>query len=155
MNFCYGIFLACGLLLSTQKLLAQTADALLFDETELSDVREGYVTLSWNVKPQASEYQLISSDGQTVYRGALPQAFVSGLADGSHTYDVVALDAKGEVIARSSVSAVVQVQHWSLGLAGLLFACGLVVFVAIVALIVLGTLRSQAPSIVRTEGAAP
>lgn len=123
------------------------AESLLrFSETELSDVREGYFTLSWNALPDAAEYHVTRSDGQSVYRGPLPEAFVSGLSDGSYQYNVQASNKNGSVIATSDTPAVVVVEHWSLQLALLLFSCGLAVFLTLVGLIIKGTLQTRSAS---------
>lgn len=124
---------------------AVAGDRLQFSESNLSDVREGYFSLRWNTLPDAAEYRMTTADGRSVYRGRLPQAFVSGLADGTYEYQVDALDADGQVIATSATLAVVEVEHWSLGLALSLLACGFAVFVIVVALIVKGTLQTRSP----------
>lgn len=127
---------------------AVAAEPLQFNATQLVDAHEGYFTLSWNAYPSAVEYQLMAADGQSVYRGPLPKAFVSGLANGTYEYRVDALDARGQVLATTATPAVVEVEHWSLRLALALLTCGFAVFLVVVGLIVKGTwqTRSEPPS---------
>ena len=135
-----AVFISLSLLQASP---AVAADTLQFNKTKLTDVREGYFTLSWNAYPRATEYQLTTTDGQPVYRGPLPRAFVSGLADGTYEYRVNALDASGQVLASTATPTVVHVEHWSLRLAIVLLTCGFVVFLIIVGLIVKGTLQTR------------
>jgi len=116
---------------------------LRFEQTDWDRVQEGYVTLSWKPVAGASEYRVHGDSEIAVYRGRFPQAFVSGLADGQYEFHVHALDARGTVIASSLVPARVVVEHWSLPLAYSLFACGFVVFLAIVAVIGIGSWMSR------------
>lgn len=141
---------------------AVAADTLQFNKTKLADAREGYFTLSWNAFPSAAEYQLTTADGHCVYRGPLPKAFVSGLADGTYEYHVSAVDAGGQVLATTATPAVVQVEHWPLRLALALLTCGGIVFLVVVGLIVKGTqqarsqpLPAQPPSAMKPSDVNP
>lgn len=124
-------------------------EQLRFQKTLYPDVHEGYVSLQWSDllqhRPRAANYIVYDQDDVVVYRGSLPMAFVSGLPDGEHRFRVEALDAQGNVFARSEEPARVIVEHWSLFQAMLLFAIGLIVFLVLVAVIVHGTLRKQWP----------
>lgn len=115
-----------------------------FLKTHFPDVHEGYVSLQWDDilsdRMSASRYQVYDQDNSVVYRGSLPMAFVSGLADGEYEFWVEAIDADGKLLARSTEPARVEVEHWSLSQAMLLFGIGLTVFLFLVAVIVHGTL---------------
>ncbi|MCO8121595.1 hypothetical protein NHH03_07595 [Stieleria sp. TO1_6] len=124
-----------------------------FEQSEFDNIQEGYLTLRWNDVPTAVEYRLhsdqiysdqIHSDrGVTQYRGPLPEAFVSGLADGTYLFSVDAIDDAGQVIASTLNPATVHVKHWSLRFALALAGCGLVVFLAIMALIAKGAVMAR------------
>lgn len=116
---------------------------LIFTESEIGPVQEGYFTLSWSPVDQPVEYVLSDSDKNVVYRCVLPEAFVSGLADGTYAYSIKAIDANGDVVAESMQPAQVTVEHWPLWYALALFACGLVVFLSVVVVIVQGSLHSR------------
>ncbi|WDQ16423.1 hypothetical protein [Rhodopirellula sp. P2] len=76
---------------------------------------------------------------RVVYEGTLPIAFVSGLPDGTYRYHVEALNAEGELLARSDMPATVQVLHWPVWQALVLLVIGALVFLAVVVVIVQGT----------------
>ncbi|WP_236696022.1 hypothetical protein [Rhodopirellula islandica] len=82
---------------------------------------------------------MADSAQRVVYEGTLPIAFVSGLPDGMYRYHVEALDAEGELIARSEMPATVQVLHWPVWQAMVLLVIGALVFLAVVVVIVQGT----------------
>jgi len=113
---------------------------LAFEKTEFQDVREGYVTLNWQSNEIASEYRVADKTGDEMYRGEFTQAFISGLADGTHTFVVEALDGDGQVVARSRQVATVQVSHWPMWQAITSFVAGLVVFLVLIGVIVRGSL---------------
>ncbi|WP_145344000.1 hypothetical protein [Rosistilla ulvae] len=124
-------------------LAAAAEDPLRFSETEFTAVQEGYLTLRWNEVAEATEYQVIDDTGLSRYRGLFPEAFISGLADGTYRFNVRALDSDGNELARSTVPASVEVKHWSLSFSLMLLSCGMVVFLAIIGLIVVGTWRTS------------
>jgi len=116
---------------------------LVFDETRIDDAREGHATLTWNRLTEASSYRVSNGDGSVLYRGAFPQAFVSGLEDGKHRFTVTALDAAGQPLAISPTPAVVMVRHWPLVQALLLFTIGGLVFIALVVVLVYGAITCR------------
>lgn len=113
---------------------------LVFDETRIDDAREGHATLTWTALAKASSYRVSNADGNILYRGAFPQAFVSGLEDGEHRFTVAALDAAGQTLAISPTPAVVMVRHWPLAQALLLLAVGGLVFIALVVVLAYGAI---------------
>lgn len=115
-------------------------DELVFKQTEFLDVREGYVTLNWQAYEAASEYRVADQTGDVMYRGEFNQAFISGLADGTHTFVVEAVDGQGQVVARSRQLANVQVSHWPMWQAIASFVAGLIVFLILIAVIIRGSL---------------
>jgi hypothetical protein len=115
------------------------AGAVEFSAHRISGVREGYVTLEWNGVDAAQTYSVSDERSIEVFRGGTPQAFISGLPNGEHLFTVTAIDGSGLVIARSTKPATVLVEHWSLGFALSLFACGLVVLAALIGVLVWGT----------------
>ncbi|WP_146530254.1 hypothetical protein [Novipirellula artificiosorum] len=115
---------------------------LAFEETVFDDVREGYVSLAWNPVEGASEYIVTEHGGVTPYRGAFRKAFVSGLADGTYRYQVRAYDESGTLLLESTTDAVVQVNHWPLWQAIALFVMGLLLFLTLISVIVLGASSS-------------
>jgi hypothetical protein len=119
-----------------------TNPLLGFDETEFPDAREGYLSLSWNELEGAAEYDVVDSQGRSQYKGIFPAAFISGLSDGVHGFEVMAYDGAGNLLARSAEPAVIEVKHWPQSQALLLFAVGLIVFLSIIAVLITGTLAS-------------
>ena len=107
--------------------------------TELLDLREGYATVQWRKLPVASIYEVANASDEVLYRGRLPQAFLSGLADGDHQFRVRAFDAAGQIVAVSPHPLRVTVRHWSHSLAYSLFTVGCSVMFALVLLLVVGT----------------
>lgn len=123
---------------------AVTADPVLaFKTRDLGQVNEGYVELAWNEIKGTAEYQVIDDQDRIYYRGPQPQAFISGLDDGTFRYLVVAVDADGNILARATEPAIVEVAHWPLAQALALMIVGAIVFVAIAVTITLGALRSR------------
>ncbi|KAA5539075.1 hypothetical protein FYK55_25390 [Roseiconus nitratireducens] len=118
---------------------AESSQSLQFDQTRF-EAAEGYLTLTWNELNSAAEYSVRQDSGLEVYRGPLPEAFVSGLPDGTYQFTVDALDTQGQVIARSAQPAVVEVVHWPLRMALALFFGGLVIFLLLIAVIIRGAL---------------
>ncbi|EMI17815.1 signal peptide protein [Rhodopirellula maiorica SM1] len=119
-----------------------TEQSLAFEQTEFPVNQEGYVSLSWNEVPGASEYVLLDDSQRIQYRGAFPVAFVSGLSNGTYPFHVQAKNADGDVIATTQVPAVVEVQHWPMKYASGLFFVGLAVFLILVFLITWGSWRA-------------
>lgn len=120
--------------------------SLKFTVDNFADVREGYVTLDWNAVEAATEYSVTDERSVEVFRGATPQAFVSGLPDGQHAFTVAALDGQGQVLAQSPTPATVTVQHWPLSVALSLFFCGFVVLVAVISVLIWGTRNAASRS---------
>jgi hypothetical protein len=121
-----------------------------FEETDDAISQEGYVTLAWQPTAATIEYRLMGESSEPIYRGPLPQAFVSGLVDGDYEFHVHAYDSTGVLIASSQTPARVVVRHWPLALALSLFASGLVVFLSIVGLIILGSRMHRGPFVVES-----
>lgn len=132
----------------------QPGGTIAFTEPLHEDVREGYVTLEWNEIDDARRYELIDSDGALVYSGPLPQAFLSGLSDGSYQYSVRALSGTNEIIASSEAPAVVKVEHWPMRYVVVLFLVGLVVVIAVVVVIVRGAQEQGAQEQADSEAQA-
>lgn len=114
------------------------ATEIEFTESRWDPMREGYATLEWNRVDGAAEYELLDSIGSVVYRGVLTKAFLSGLPDGRYQYHVRAIDENNQVLASSTVAAELQVEHWSTPLFLSLFAIGLVVVLAVAAVLISG-----------------
>lgn len=106
--------------------------------SEIDPLQEGHTTLWWSTSPLATAYRLTTSAGDTVYAGHLPQAFVSGLPDGEHRFEVVGIDSAGEVVATGAEPIIVQVRHWDSRLAWTLFALGAVVVIALLIVLLIG-----------------
>lgn len=105
----------------------------------------GHGSLTWKEVPGAATYIVRSASESNLiyYSGAQNIAFVSGLPDGDYKFSVEALDADSNLLARSTQASVIEVKHLSLGLTWLLFSVGLVVVVAMLWIIVYGTLLSR------------
>ncbi|WP_339745513.1 hypothetical protein [uncultured Rubinisphaera sp.] len=114
-----------------------------FVQKKYESVREGYIDLRWNAIEGATQYEVVENDGLVVFRGAFPQAMISGLANGKYSYQVKALNSEGELIAQSNQPALVTVEHWSLWQAIGLFSIGLIVFLAIIFVIIQGALATR------------
>ena len=117
---------------------------LAFEDALHTGLREGHVSLSWNRVEEVQEYRLTDDRGVVVYRGEFERAFVSGLPDGTHTFFLQAFDADGQLLASSESPAVVEVQHWPLQYALASFLVGLIVVVALIAVIITGAFRTRA-----------
>ncbi|WP_153558221.1 hypothetical protein [Roseimaritima sediminicola] len=118
--------------------MPEAATALKFQQQHFDEVSEGHLSLKWNEVEAATEYRVVDERDVTMYRGHVPQAFISGLADGEHRFEVFAVDARGEVLAETETPATVHVQHWSLTSAFGLFACGAVVLVSVLLVLLWG-----------------
>lgn len=95
--------------------------------------------------PRASSRQDSQSKApqRVVYEGSVPIAFVSGLPDGTYRYRVEAIDARGNVFARSAIPATVHVMHWPLWQTMTLLVIGAIVFLSVIVVIVRGTLMHR------------
>lgn len=136
---------------------------LEFHKARFNIAREGYVSLSWDSLDTAGldgaagqdggaiQYEVIDAAQRSHYRGAFPNAFISGLSDGQHSFQVIAYNEAQQVVARSNVPAELTVEHWSLRRALTLFFIGLAVFIAIIAVIVIGSWTSP----IETTSTAP
>lgn len=105
--------------------------------------REGYASLTWKPVDAAVSYSVRDQRDVEVYQGPFTQAFVSGLPDGTHTFDVLAMDATGLQIAATSESVAVNVKHWPLVQALILFGVGLVVSLVMAVVIVRGAISTK------------
>lgn len=109
----------------------------------IGPLREGYTTLWWDPTPDAAAYELTDDAGTTIYRGHLPQAFVSGLSDGEHVFTVAPIDEDGEWLASDPLSITVTVEHWGLRFALLLLTIGAIVVAALVGVLAVGSWLSH------------
>lgn len=113
--------------------------SLAFSEAEFPVAREGYVQLKWNTVEPAVAYEVTEARDGRAYYGEFPQAFVSGLSDGTYLFTVTAFGTDGEPLAVSDKPAEVVVRHWPLSQAVALFAIGLCVFLTLIGVIIYGT----------------
>lgn len=120
-----------------------TVTQLTFKQTTFDPAREGYVSLEWNKFPGGVSYEVVDSQLRSQYRGAFPSAFISGLSDGQHSFLVTAFDATGNPIATSEQPAELTVSHWPKNQAFILFGIGFVVFLAIILVLIIGSLKSS------------
>ncbi|WP_444903237.1 hypothetical protein ACJJIU_16465 [Microbulbifer sp. CnH-101-E] len=67
---------------------------------------DGKYTVSWSVMPFATSYQLVDSDGASIYSGSALNKDFSGINNGNYSYKVRACNAKGTCSAYSSQVAV-------------------------------------------------
>lgn len=134
----FGLVLTLWFLVFQASSVVGQDPSIEFDQTEFRPAREGYASLRWNAVAEATEYRLSDAQGKVLYRGEFPQAFVSGLPDGTHEYRVQANDAYGNLLAESSRPAILRVAHWPMSQAIGSFLVGLVVFAALVGVIIRG-----------------
>lgn len=113
------------------------------DDPQLPAQRAGHQTLYWSEIDVAAGYELRDDEGRLVYRGFLPQAFVSGLPDGQHRFVAVAVGEDGEVLARSEQGVIVTILHWNLTLALTLASVGAAVVAAMVVVLWIGSWRHR------------
>ena len=118
-------------------------------ESNVGVTKEGYFRLSWHsAGDDAVGYRLEqarSGDFDSpvvVYEGMDRAAMMTGKSDGAYYFRVGAVVEPSERIQWSN-PVMVEVKHHSLGSAMLVFAAGLVVFVATSAVIVTAALRSK------------
>ncbi|MEZ6133632.1 MAG: hypothetical protein R3C53_01860 [Pirellulaceae bacterium] len=121
---------------------------IAFVESRFPPLREGYVSLEWNVVETAESYRLSTPDGQVYYQGSLPKAFVSGLSNGQYTFHIEALGPDENRIAISELPAIVNVEHWSMFQAMLLFSIGGAVLLALVVVLLVGAIRDRGHAVV-------
>lgn len=114
---------------------AGAGPALEFTSPQAGISREGFVSIEWSEHPGAFGYRLIDGDDTELYRGPFAKAFVSGLPDGEYVFFAAAIDESGSILARTAEPYRLTVQHWSLRQAWILFSLGLIVFLALVAVL--------------------
>ena len=120
-----------------------TAGEIVFDELPPAANREGYLKLSWSELETADAYQLSDASGAIVYQGRLPKAFVSGLPDGEHEFQVVALDRSGQRVGHSRHGVSVVVSHWPMAMTWSLFGVGAVMTVSLFLTLAVGVARTR------------
>lgn len=120
-----------------------TVAEIEFVQTRFDRVREGYQSLQWNEIAGATRYLILDSEGNSYYEGALPEAFISGLSDGEHSFMAQAFSADNRLVGASVQSAVMLVDHWPMSQAWASFGVGLIVFLAMIGLIAAGALRAS------------
>lgn len=126
---------------------------LAFEQTRFAEVRAGHVTLAWQPLPVAGqpengadpeiEYRVRDESGAVLYRGEFPRAFISGLPDGTHRFDLDAFDGDGNLVASAAEPALVEVSHWPMPYAWASFAAGSVVVATLLFVIIGGALKSR------------
>ncbi|MCA9266112.1 MAG: hypothetical protein KDA60_19770 [Planctomycetales bacterium] len=122
---------------------ADHSPTIAFVTTDFGTLREGYASLEWTDLESDATYEVTDQDGQIYYRGSFPQAFISGLSDGKYEFHVRAIDESAATIASTSAPARFTVEHWPLTYTFALFMLGLIVFLAILAILIWGTLQSR------------
>ena len=125
---------------STQRPQAE----IVFDEKRIENVREGYQTIRWVMLERAARYDVVDARDRLFYSGEQNEAFISGLPDGEHAFNVRAYREDGTLIGASRTPVVIVVQHWPMGQAWALLAMGTVVFVVMIGLIVFGAAQTGA-----------
>ena len=134
--------IAAALLFGCVSSTAGAADADLLPITvktqRLQDVREGHVTLRWERREGVAGYEVLDQDGRMIYQGVASEAFLSGLPDGEHQFVVRGIDSEGRTIAQADAPIVVEVKHWPLAQALVLFVIGLVVVLSVMGVILRG-----------------
>lgn len=131
---------------SAQGVAGSNPAKVVWDQSRFDDVDAGYQSLQWNPIENAVRYEVVDGNGDLYYEGGMNEAFVSGLPDGEHLFDVRAFAADGTVIGVSEIPAVVMVDHWPLSWALVLLAIGALVFVAMVLAITIGSVRASRES---------
>ncbi|WP_146534331.1 hypothetical protein [Rubripirellula reticaptiva] len=102
--------------------------------------------MTWNEVIGATRYQVRDSKGVSFYDGILPEAFISGLPDGQHSFSVKAYSDDGGLVGASQTAAVITVDHWSMTQAWVCFGVGLVVVLAIIGAIGWGWMHDRQTS---------
>ncbi|MCM2371506.1 hypothetical protein [Aporhodopirellula aestuarii] len=120
-----------------------TVAEIVLVQARFDNVREGYQSLQWNEIEGANRYQVLDSDGNSYYEGGLPEAFISGLPDGEHTFVVQAFSVDEVLVGVTGQPAVIVVNHWPMSQAWASFGVGLIVFLAMIGLIGVGALRAS------------
>ncbi|WP_146513827.1 hypothetical protein [Rubripirellula amarantea] len=116
--------------------------SISFVQSKFENVREGYQALQWNEIDGAARYEVINAEGVSYYDGAQAEAFISGLPDGRHVFDVQAFSDDDVLMGASQSPAVIDVEHWSMTQAWVSFGVGLAVFISLIGTIAWGSLRS-------------
>ena len=144
-----GLVRVCLFLFGSQVAFAQDTGQpdrdLAFEQVSFQQMREGYFTLRWNPIAGAIRYEVVDQNNVVMLSGSTIEAFLSGLEDGEYRYRVRAFDASGTLLAESSQTADVQVEHWSMRLVSTLFAIGFIVVLAVAMVLIVGTKSSIAP----------
>lgn len=133
---------------------APEATTLAFEQTRFAEVRAGHVTLSWvplaeNGTDREIEYRVRDESGAVLYRGDFPRAFISGLPDGTHRFELDAFDGDGDLVASAAEPALVEVSHWPMRYAWASFGAGLVVVTTLLFVIIGGALKSRRERLAR------
>jgi len=114
-----------------------------------SEVREGYISLSWEAGEGHTVYELQSvcsgafSDTVSRYQGPDTTSFISGLEDGDHYFRVRARHTESENWGPWSDPIIVPVRHHSMTLAWWLFGLGAGIFGMTVAFVIANARRAQ------------
>lgn len=140
-----------------------TVPPITWTQARFENVREGYQALSWEPVPPPANgafsfeganevvYEVADLSGNVFYRGGLPEAFISGLPDGEHAFEVRALTetpaGEESMIAASRTPAVVSVNHWPMSQAWALLGVGAIIFGVLIGLIVIGDRTVRAESV--------
>lgn len=108
--------------------------------------KEGYHSLQWEYKIEgASSYELQRAqnprfeDAVTIYNGSDKGSFISGLKDGKYYYRV----RDSSISGNWSEPLLVEVDHFDIGFAISLFAVGLFVFLATLAVLVIANIKGS------------
>lgn len=120
-----------------------------FDVPSEVSTNSGYKKIDWgdNTEDMDLTYQLQQSESKdfknakTLYKGKDRATFVSGLPNGNYYYRVRAF--KGQQKSDWSNTVVLRVKHYSLKLAFLLAAIGIVVFLLTVYIIIHGVRQQE------------
>ncbi len=147
---CQAVAFLCHLTPGAAQVVSDSTDQsdsivanLAWVQSRFDNVREGYQSLEWSEIEGAKRYQVLDSEGISYYSGNQPQAFISGLPNGQHTFEAQAFSADEVLIGISGRPAVIVVHHWSMAQAWTSFGVGLVVFLAMVGVIVVGASRAS------------
>ncbi len=126
-----------------------------FDQDSENIIHAGYIRLSWHIPEDAPEehptFELQQaqspdfSDASTRYKGPDRASYISGLPDGDFYFRV--REVQNDRTGPWSEPILVGVEHHSRELAYLLFALGSIVFLATVAVVLVGQHRAKTEDI--------